>query len=142
MKEAKINIRTTDIKSLKFENTFSAKPGEQMQLQVKNGMAIRLNPENPTAAVVFVKFEANDANGVIKFELETATTVAASTFVDNLDEVIKEKYLNAIMMSVNEKIKMSASMVGLNITTPPISFSYSEDASDAGSIDTQIFKNL
>lgn len=122
MKEVTVSIRTTEIKSMKYENTFSGKPGEQMKLQVKNGFNIMLNPASPTSAAVFSKFVAEDEEGKVKFELETATLVSVSTFVDNLDELIKQNYLNTICLAVNEKIRMTATLVGLNISAPMINF--------------------
>lgn len=122
MKDVTVSIRTTEIKSMKYENTFSGKPGEQMRLQVKNGFNIMLNPAAPTSAAVFTKFSAEDEEGKVKFELETATPVSVSTFVDNLDELIKEEYLNVILLAVNERIRMAATLVGLNINAPMVNF--------------------
>lgn len=122
MKDVTVSIRTTEIKSMKYENNFSGKPGEQMRLQVKNGFNIMLNPAAPTAAAVFTKFSAEDEEGKVKFELETATPVSVSTFVDNLDELIKEEYLNVILLAVNERIRMAATLVGLNINAPMVNF--------------------
>ena len=81
-----------------------------------------LNPAAPTSAAVFTKFSAEDEEGKVKFELETATPVSVSTFVDNLDELIKEEYLNVILLAVNERIRMAATLVGLNINAPMVNF--------------------
>lgn len=124
MKEITVSIRTTEVRSMKYENTFSGKPGEQMKLQVKSGFNIMLNPAAPTSAAVFTKFTAEDEDGKIKFELELATPVSVSTFVDNLDTLIKENYMNVILLAVNEKIRIAASIVGLNINSPMVNFKY------------------
>lgn len=122
MKDVAVTIRPTDIRSMVYENKFSGKPGEAMKIQVKNNVGVKLNPAQPTVAVVGVKFEAKDEAGTINFILETVTAVQVSTFVDNLDDMIKENYLPTIMMAVNEKIRFAASMVGMNIAIPPIKF--------------------
>ena len=122
MKEVTVSIRTTEIKSMKYENSFTGKTGEQMRLQVKNGFNIMLNPAAPTSAAVFTKFTAEDEEGKVKFELETATPISVSTFVDNLDEFIKKEYLNVVLLAVNERIRMAATLVGLNINAPMVNF--------------------
>lgn len=125
MKEAKISIRTTDIKNVKYDNTFSGKPGEPMKLSVKTNFAVKLNPSQPTTALVCVKFSASDEEAsTMTFEVETVTALQASTFVDNLDEVIKKNYIGMVMISVNEKIKALTSTLGLNLQVPAVSFNY------------------
>ncbi|MBR5420925.1 MAG: hypothetical protein IK115_07255 [Lachnospiraceae bacterium] len=137
MKDVKVTIGATNIRALKYENSFNAKPGEQLKLGVKTQLAVRLNPAAPTTAVVLVKFEvADEENKVVSMDLETITPVNVSTFVDNLDDMIKKNYINDVMLAVNEKIRATASLVGLNIQTPPISFAY-RDGQD--SIDTEIY---
>ncbi len=140
MKDVTVTIGGTNIKSLKFDNNFTTKPGEQIQLQVKTQVGVKLNPAAPTAAVVVVKFEAADEGAKnMSFEMETITPVNVSTFVDNLDEVIKKNYINDVMLAVNEKIRVATSITGLNIQTPAIAFAY-RDGQD--SIDTQIYTKI
>ncbi|MCR5210360.1 MAG: hypothetical protein K6C99_09130 [Lachnospiraceae bacterium] len=128
MKEAKVTIGATNIKTFKYENSFAAKSGDPLKMAVKTQMAVRLNPEAPTTAMVLVKFETSDEEKkIMAMELETVTPVSVSTFVDNLDDVIKKKYFPQIMMAVNEKIRIASSIVGLNIQTPPVTFMYTED---------------
>ena len=137
MKDVKVSIAATNIRSLKYENNFTAKPGEQIKLGVKTQLAVRLNPAAPTTAMVLVHFEVSDEEKkAVSMELDTLTPVNVSTFVDNLDDVIKKNYVNDVMLSVNEKIRVVSAMVGLNIQTPPISFAY-RDGQD--SIDTEIY---
>ena len=126
MKDAKISIRPTDIKEIVYKNAFSGKPGESMKMQVKTNVSIKLNPATPTMGFVLVKFEAADEGKTIEFQLETITAVVASTFIDNLDEVIKSRYMNLVLLAVNEKIRMVAANVGLNIPVPAITFNYGE----------------
>ncbi|MCQ2521152.1 MAG: hypothetical protein MJ105_02140 [Lachnospiraceae bacterium] len=137
MKNVAVTIRPTDVRSVVYENKFSGKPGEPMKIQVKNNAGVKLNPAQPTMAVVGVKFEAKDEADTIRFELETVTAVQVSTFVDNLDDMIKENYMSTIMMAVNEKIRTVASMVGMNIAIPPIKF---ERKDSSNSIDAEIFR--
>lgn len=139
MKAVEINMRPTDIKGIKFNNSFMAKPGEPVKMEVKTNVGIKLNPAAPTMASVVVLFSARDEKETILLEVETVTMVTVSTFVDNLDKVIKENYINTIMMAVNEKIRVLATMVGLNITVPAIKFEYSDESE---SIDADIFRNM
>lgn len=125
MKEAKISMRTTDIKAVKYDNTFTSKPGEPMKLNVKTNFAVKLNPAQPTTALVCVKFSATDEEAkTMTFEVETVTALQASTFIDNLDEVVKKNYMGMVMISVNEKIKSLTSTLGLNLQVPSVSFNY------------------
>ena len=141
MKNVVVTIGATNIRSLNFANNFAAKPGEQIQLKVNTGVGVRLNPASPTTAAVVVKFEANDGEAKnMTFEMETLTPVTVSTFIDNLDDVIKKNYLNDIMMAVNEKIRIAATITGLNITTPSIAFPYHE--SEPGSLETEIYAKV
>ena len=133
MKDVKFSIRATDIRSLNYQNNFSGKPGEQMKMDVKTNVAVKLNSEVPTMALVCVKFEAKDVNGIMSLDLETMTQVSVSTFVDNLDEVIKKNYMTTIMLAVNEKIRMAATNLGLNIAVPPMVFEY-RDGNDGDNI--------
>ena len=122
MSDAVISIRGTDVKNVSYNNNFTMKPGERMDIKVKTNVAVRLNTSAPTNAVVLVKFEAMDASGSISFNLETITAVQSSTYVDDFEGVIKREYLPTIMLAVNERVRSVTSIVGLNVNTPPISF--------------------
>lgn len=117
-----ISIRPTDVKSCSYVNDFRVKPGERVDIQVKTNLAIKTNPAQPTNAVVFVKFEASDPNKGISLQIETITAVVASTFVDDFEAVIRDEYINMIMLAVNERIRSVASNVGFNITVPGVNF--------------------
>ncbi|HOO79222.1 MAG TPA: hypothetical protein PLZ77_05295 [Lachnospiraceae bacterium] len=136
MKEIKVNISATNVRSLKFENKFSGKSGEAIKIQVKSAVSVKLNPETPTAALVLVKFTAEEENKVFNLEMETFTPVNVSSFVDNLDEVIKKQYIASIMLGVNEKIRTTAAILGLNIQVPAMVFNHS---GQSDSIDAEIF---
>lgn len=127
MKNIQVTINPTEIKSLSFNNTFTQKPGERIELQVKSEAAIKLNPTNPVAAVVLVKVVVQDAAQSITMQLETITGVVVSTFVDNLDQFIKNSYLPIIMMSANEKIRSVSSMMGIPIKVPNPKFGPEKD---------------
>ena len=140
MKDVKMSIGSPNIKSLKFNNTFATKPGESLKLSVKVQTAVQLNPAAPTTAMVLVHYECCDEEKkLITMELDTLTPVNASTFVDNLDEVIKKNYINHVMVGVNEKIRMVSQVVGVTIQTPPIPFQYG-DSQD--SVNTEIYNKL
>ncbi|MBR3306995.1 MAG: hypothetical protein IKI75_07075 [Lachnospiraceae bacterium] len=137
MKDVKVTIAATNIRSLKYENNFNVKPGEPLKLGVQTQVGVRLNPAAPTTAVVLVKFVISDEEKkVMNMEMETITPVSVSTFVDNLDDMIKKNYINDVMLTVNEKIRTTCALIGLNLQTPPISFAY-RDGQD--SIDTEIY---
>lgn len=141
MKNVVVTIGSTNIKSLNFENLFTAKAGEQIQLKVNTSVGVRLNPAAPTTATVLVKFEANDGDRKsMNFNMETITPISVNTFVDNLDEMIKKNYLNEVMMAVNERIRIAATITGLNITTPSIAFAYRDNSEE--SIDSEIIAKV
>jgi len=122
MSNVTVSIRPVDVKSVSYKNEFKAKPGEKINIQVKTNLAVKLNPASPTAAVVFVKFEASDPSVGIEFIIETITAVQSSTFVDDFEKLIKEEYMNTILLAANEKIRSVATNVGLNVSSPAITF--------------------
>ncbi len=139
MKEVKLSIHPVEIKSFKYDNTMSLKPGEAMKIQMKTSTAVKLNPAVPTAAVAMVKFEAVDEKKSLQFEVDTLTAVMAEPAVEKLDELIKNRYMGAILMAVNEKVRAAALILGLTITPPAIGFKYQDDSE---SIDAEIFRSM
>ncbi|MDE6530024.1 MAG: hypothetical protein K2K96_04545 [Lachnospiraceae bacterium] len=139
MKEVKVSIHPVEIKSIKYDNTMTIKPGEAMKLQMKTSTAVKLNPSVPTAALAMVKFEAADESKNIQFEVETLTAVMAEPAVEKLDELIKAHYMGSILMAVNEKVRAAALMLGLTITPPAMAFKYQDDNE---SIDAEIFRSM
>ncbi len=118
LKDIQVTINPTEIRSLQYNNAFSKKPGERIQLSVKSEASIKLNPTNPVIAIVGVKVTVEDPDKCIQMEIETITGVTVSTFVDNLDQYIKERYLPVILMSANEKIRSVSAIVGTPIKIP------------------------
>ncbi len=140
MKDIRVSIGATNVKSVKYDNQYSAKPGEPLKMTVKTNYGIRLNPSAPTTAVVAVKYEAFDEEKKsITFEMETLTPVTVSTFVDNLDELIKKNYLNDVMIGVFEKIRSVTQLLGLNIQMPVANLPFREDS---GNGDGDFFGNI
>lgn len=139
MKEVKVTIHPVEIKSLKYNNSMSVKPGEALKIQMKTSTAVKLNPSVPTAALAMVKFEAIDETNNIQFEAETLTAVMAEPAVEKLDELIKAHYMGSILMAVNEKVRAAALMLGLTLTPPAIGFKYQDDNE---SIDAEIFRSM
>ena len=139
MKEVKVSIHPVEIKSIKYDNTMTIKPGEAMKLQMKTSTAVKLHPSMPTAALAMVKFEAADESKNIQFEVETLTAVMAEPAVEKLDELIKAHYMGSILMAVNEKVRAAALMLGLTITPPAMTFKYQDDNE---SIDAEIFRSM
>lgn len=120
MSNVQVAIRATDVKNVSFTNDFKIKPGEKINIQVKHNAGIRLNPAQPNNAVVFVKFEAEDAEHGIKLVVETITALQANTFVDDFEKLIKDEYFSVVMLAANERIRIIASTLGLNLSTPPM----------------------
>ncbi len=69
-------------------------------------------------ALVIVKVIVEDPDKCIQMEIETITGVNVSTFIDNLDQFIKEKYLPVIIISANEKVRALSAMMGTPIKIP------------------------
>lgn len=118
MKSVDVTINPTEVRSVKYINAFSKKPGEKISLSVKSEASIKLNPTNPVVALVIVKVIVEDPDKCIQMEIETITGVNVSTFIDNLDQFIKEKYLPVIIMSSNEKVRSLSAMMGTPIKIP------------------------
>lgn len=139
MKEVKLSIHPVEIKSFKYDNAMSLKPGEAMKIQMKTSTAVKLNPSVPTAAVAMVKFEAVDEKKSLQFEVDTLTAVVAESAVEKLDELIKNRYMGAILLAVNEKVRAATLILGLTITPPAIGFKYQDNNE---SIDAEIFRSM
>lgn len=118
MKSVEVTMNPTEVRSVKYSNAFSKKPGEKISLSVKSEASIKLNPTNPVVALVVIKVSVEDPDQCIQMEIETITGVTVSTFIDNLDQFIKEKYLPVIIMSANEKVRAVSAMMGTPIKIP------------------------
>lgn len=118
MKNVTVTINPTEIKTLSFNNNFTMKPGEKIALNVKSEAAIRPNATNPVAALVAVKVEVTDPNQSISMTVETITGVTVSTFIDDIEQFIRENYMSVILMSANEKIRSISALIGVPIRIP------------------------
>lgn len=118
MKNVEVTINPTEVRSVKYINAFSKKPGEKISLSVKSEASIKLNQTNPVVALVMIKVSVEDPDKCIQMEIETITGVTVSTFIDNLDQFVKEKYLPVIIMSANEKVRAVSAMMGTPIKIP------------------------
>ena len=61
MKNVQVTINPTEIRHFDYTNAFNKKPGEQIQLQVRSSVDIKLNPNNPVIALVIIKVVVEDA---------------------------------------------------------------------------------
>ncbi len=127
MKNVQVTINPTEVRSVNYANAFSKKPGEKISLSVKSEASIKLNPANPVVAIVVVKVIVEDPDKCIQMTIETITGVTVSTFIDNLDQFIKEKYLPVIIMSANEKVRAVSAMMGTPIKIPNPRFGAVQD---------------
>ena len=118
MKNVEVTINPTEIRSVNYSKAFSQKPGEKISLSIKSEASIKLNPTNPVVAIVIVKVTVEDPDKCINMEIETITGVTVSTFIDNLDQFIKERYLPVIIISANEKVRALSAMMGTPIKVP------------------------
>ena len=126
MKTAKITLNPPEIKSISYNNTFRQKAGQPLKMTVKSQVSVKTNPAAPTTAMALVKITAGDEEKNLSFEVETMTLAVASTFVDNLDDVLKTQYLPILMMAVNEKIRSVSVAMGLNLRLPNPQLDYRE----------------
>ena len=118
MKNVEVVINPTEIRSVKSSNAFSKKPGEKIALSVRSEASIKLNPTNPVVAIVVVRVVVEDPDKCIQVDVETITGVTVSTFIDNLDQFIKDNYLSVIIMSANEKVRTLSAVMGAPIKIP------------------------
>ena len=118
MKNVEVVINPTEIRSVKYSNAFSKKPGEKIALSVRSEASIKLNPTNPAVAIVVVRVVVEDPDKCIQVDVETITGVTVSTFIDNLDQFIKDNYLSVIIMSANEKVRTLSAVMGAPIKIP------------------------
>lgn len=144
MKNAKVSIRPAEIASVKFNNQFKAQANTQLKLQIKCGMMVGLNPNNPTNAMVKVKFEAKSEDETVVLEVETISAVMASTYIDNFEEVLKKNFGQIIIFNANEKIRVLCQTLGINVKFPPVSLPYGEQEGGDGDNDSldDILKNF
>ena len=118
MKNVEVVINPTEIRSVKYSNAFSKKPGEKIALSVRSEASKKLNPTNPVVAIVVVRVVVEDPDKCIQVDVETITGVTVSTFIDNLDQFIKDNYLSVIIMSANEKVRTLSAVMGAPIKIP------------------------
>ena len=118
MKNVEVVINPTEIRSVKYSNAFSKKPGEKIALSVRSEASIKLNPTNPVVAIVVVRVVVEDPDKCIHVDVETITGVTVSTFIDNLDQFIKDNYISVIIMSANEKVRTLSAVMGAPIKIP------------------------
>ncbi len=127
MKTAKITLNPPEIKSISYNNTFRQKAGQPLKMTIKSQATVKTNPAAPTTAMVLVRIIASDEEQNLSLELETMTLAVASTFIDNIDDVLKAQYLPIIMMGVNEKIRSLTANLGLNLRLPTPQLDYREE---------------
>ncbi len=125
MSDIQLSIKQTEIKEIVYKNDFIGTGGKQLQLEIKTNAKVILNMAAPLSAVVNITFTAVDpTDEKIKLVIDTLTPITVSSFVDNLDKVIQEKYFPSIMLAVNEKIRAVTSTVGLSLRVPNLTFAY------------------
>lgn len=130
MKNVQVTINPTEIKSINYSNTFSKKPGEKISLSIKSEAQIKLTPNNPVVAIISVNTTVEDPDGCIAMQVETITGVQVSTYIDNLDQFIKRRYLPVIIMAANEKVRNLSAVLGAPIRLPNPNFTTEEAGSD------------
>lgn len=132
MKNAKVTIRPADVARVSFNNTFKVTPGQVNKLSVKTAYSVKLNDAAPTTAVFMYKFEACSEDNSIALSIETLSAITTSTFIDDLENVIKNQYMGVIMFSVNEKIRAIGQSFGITLSIPAATFPYGEQDEDGG----------
>lgn len=141
-KAGNITIAPANIASVQFNNSFKIGANESAKFTIRNGMRISVSPSSPNLAMVYIKFEAvsDDEECSIAFKVETVTAVSSSTYIDDLEDVIKRDYSGIIMYGANEKIHSVATSVGINFALPTITIrEYDDiDSNDDGNNDDDI----
>lgn len=133
MKEVTVTINPTEIRSVSYNSDFSIVSGAKVDLNVRTECAIRPNPNNPVVAVVCVKVEVANPEKTVQMVVETMTVVTVSTFVDDLEEFIKENYMAVILVSANEKVRSISALMGMPIKIPNPKFGEILQMEDIGS---------
>lgn len=118
MKSVQVTINPTEIRHFDYTNAFNKKPGEQIQLQVKSAVDIKLNPNNPVVALVIINVKVEDPDKCVTMNIETLTGITVSTFIDDLEGFIRATYLPVAIMASNEKVRSATMAVGMPIKLP------------------------
>ncbi len=133
-----VTIAPTEVKSVRYDNTFKIQAGQQVKLAIKNTVGVQTSPTNPVAAHVLSKITVEDETKNISFEIETITPVTTSTYVDNLEEFIKRRYMSVVMLAVNEKVRNVTMLLGIPVRLPALRFgTQPSDSAEAGTGLTQ-----
>jgi len=133
-----VTIAPTEVKSVRYDNTFKIQAGQQVKLAIKNTVGVQTSPTNPVAAHVLSKITVEDETKNISFEIETITPVTTSTYVDNLEEFIKRRYMSVVMLAVNEKVRNVTMLLGIPVRLPALRFgTQPADSAEAGTGLTQ-----
>lgn len=123
MAEVTCTIGRTDIKKIDFNKELKVAPNQQVKLQIKTNYKVGYNPERPLEAIVFSNVViADEETGMMHLVVEMITPIAASSFVDNFDEVVKREYIPTVLSIVGEKVKDISTYVGIPIMIPSPKF--------------------
>lgn len=134
MAEVTCTIGRTEIKKIDFNKELKAAPNQKVQLQIKTNFKVGYNPEKPLEAVVFTNVTiADEETQLMHLIVETITPVAASSFVDNLDAVVRREYVPTVLTVVAEKVKDISTYIGIPIMMPPAKFPLHADGAIMGS---------
>ena len=122
MKNISVEMNPTEIIKLDYDNDFFKTVGKSLSISMKSEASVRLNSANPVMAMVVVTTTVIDKEEIFKFEAVTITGVKVSTFVDDLEGFIKEKYMPIILTANNEKIRTVSHLIGAPIQLPNPTF--------------------
>ena len=130
MKNVQVTINPTEIRHFDYTNAFNKKPGEQIALQVRSSVDIKLNPNNPVIALVIINVKVEDPDKCVSMNIETLTGITVSTFIDDLEGFIRSTYLPTVIMVSNEKVRSATMAVGMPIKLPNPAFGAQNSPSD------------
>ena len=125
MSDIQVRIMPTEVKKIEFEAPSKVFANQPLNLEVGTNTKVLLNMAEPLMALVEIEFTVT-AKEDEKFRLitHTVTGVTVSSFIDNLDDVIMKQYAPSIILASYEKFKQVASVTGINLRLPNMTFPY------------------
>lgn len=128
MADLTCTIGRTDIKKIDFNKELSIQPNQQIELKIQTANKVLYNAERPLQALVHTTITIKDEkNDLLHFTFEFITPVVASSFIDNLEELVKKQYVPIVNVIAAEKVKEITTYVGTAINLPGVAIAVNPD---------------
>ena len=119
MADLTCSIGRSDIIKIDYNKELKNVGSQQIQLKINVTSEVLYKAEEPLRAIVRSNVSIKDEqNDMLHLNMIVLTPVTASSFIDNLPELVKKQYTPIITAVIAEKVKEISSFVGTPINLP------------------------